>query len=235
MTPESPVEDLQVGLSEAADILAAWSAHIQFSLAAQFDFVLTDVELDVPQTAAWSPVGLMVTQSEVWTLPDGPEPLPPGYRISPDTQQLVDRWRAWRNGREPQLASAYFCLSKLEYMFGRRAGKVNRGLAAANMNVARAIFNRVGDLTARNAPGYARKVAAPEQEISADEMGWLMSALRALIMRAIDIESGLKPEQLLMEHIPEGEEVRVPAGMNIRSVTHYHPHPMARPGPTPGE
>jgi hypothetical protein len=105
-------------------------------------------------------------------------PVPDQYfELTADVESLWQRYVGFRDGREPLLSMAYFCLTVLESRGGRTT-------AAVALNVDEAVLRKVGELTStRGDLASARKASRTLQPLSAKESSWLIDAIPALIIQ----------------------------------------------------
>jgi hypothetical protein len=114
-----------------------------------------------------------------------PQP-PTGFQVSPDVETMLwRRYEGYREGKEPLLAMAYFCLTLLEER-ASGAKHSRRPKAARRLNIENAILDRLATWAAnRGGEATARKLRAGSQldELTASEVRWVEAAVRALIRR----------------------------------------------------
>jgi hypothetical protein len=123
-----------------------------------------------------------------------PQP-PEHFSYSPDVEALWNRYQAFRDGREPLLAMAYFCLSLIEGRCGSRRN------AASVLQISPTMLNRLGELTstrgdARTARKFGRQSTGTP--LSASEAQWIEQAVRSLIRHIGTIDGGGDPAILTM-------------------------------------
>jgi hypothetical protein len=127
-----------------------------------------------------------------------PQP-PNGFRASPDVQHAYARWLAYRDGREPLQAMAYFVLTILE------AGAGGRACAAHLLAVDPDVLDNVGRLSStKGDSATARKAtkAGAFQPLTPIETNWLEAAIRRLIRRLGEREAGAALEYIRMAELP---------------------------------
>lgn len=117
-----------------------------------------------------------------------PEP-PSQFVATPDVQYAYRRWLAFRAGREPLPAMAYFVLTVAEQSAnGRRS-------AAQTYQIELDVLSKIGELSStRGSEMTARKADNQRQyrELTQQEEAWLELAVRALIRRLGEYASGAK-------------------------------------------
>lgn len=108
-----------------------------------------------------------------------PEP-PSRFRVTPEVESMWQRYQGYRDGREPLLSMAYFCLTLLQ------AGAGNLQQTALRFSIEIAVLRKLGELTStRGDTTSARKLnqrstLTPE---TAGEIAWIDAAVKALIRR----------------------------------------------------
>jgi len=126
-------------------------------------------------------------------------PEPPGaFRLNPDAESILLRYQGYRDGREPLLSMAYFCLTVLEANAGSRRS------AARKYRIERALLDKVGELTSRRGDRLsARKATArPAQPLTGPEIAWLEAALKTLIWRLGDTRSATALPLITLADLP---------------------------------
>ncbi len=111
---------------------------------------------------------------------------PPNFRLNPDVDTLWKRYQGYKHGREPLPSMAYFCLTLLETISGSRED------AAAAFKISGRVLSKIGQLTTeRGDQATARKYLAIKAGVplSAQEIGWLEEAVKAIIRRLGEVQS----------------------------------------------
>lgn len=126
-------------------------------------------------------------------------PDPPGeFRITPDAETLWNRYQGYREGREPLLGMAYFCLTVLTANGG--------GLpeAAAKYNIGERVLRKLGELTSvRGDPRTARKMTTPATPpLSGAEDAWIQETIKRIIWRVGDQRSLASLPPITMADLP---------------------------------
>ena len=121
------------------------------------------------------------------TPPAFPEPPPAGIRRSPDIDSMYQHYLRHMGGAEPLPAMAYFCLTKLEQMAG------GRDAAAVHFSISKKVLRRIGELSTNKGGDNARKAVGHAAPHTPEEERFLKSAIRTLIHRAAEVESGPHP------------------------------------------
>lgn len=125
-----------------------------------------------------------------------PDP-PATFTTTPDLLMAHRRWLAFKDGREPLPAMAYFVLTILEYAAG------GRPQAAATYAIEKFILDNVGRLTsAKGDPGTARKAEAASNALTDRERQWLENVTKKLIYRLGEQASGKPITKLRMQDLP---------------------------------
>ena len=115
-----------------------------------------------------------------------PEPQTAIERSS-DVDNMYHRYLGHLEGREPLPGMAYFCFTVLQKMAG---GNTN---AARHFGVSNNVLVRIRTLSARKGGTGARKEDGRKAPYTPEEKHFLKSAIKALIHRAAEVESGPDP------------------------------------------
>jgi hypothetical protein len=115
-------------------------------------------------------------------------PTPPvRFEVSPDIETLWHRYEGCRQGREPLLAMAYFCLSLLEWRASSRPGRGSaRKKIKAEYGIAEDVVSTLGDFTTNlGDEKTARKLSVrnTRREPTTQEATWIDAAIRIIIHR----------------------------------------------------
>jgi hypothetical protein len=131
-----------------------------------------------------------------------PKPPPLSFQITPDVDTMWFRYRGYREGREPLLSMAYFCLTVMEASVGR--GKKAREKAGRRYNIHIDVLQKLGNLTARGDAKTARKVqkGQPLEPLTGAEPHWVDEAVKALIRRMGEYKRGQPISKLTMRDLP---------------------------------
>jgi hypothetical protein len=126
-----------------------------------------------------------------------PQP-PPLLQLTPDVETMWLRYRGYREGREPLLAMAYFCLTVVAVSAGGRKA------AAQLYNIDIKVLSKLGELTARGDAKTARKIQQGQslQPLSGAEHAWLEEAVKTLIRKLGECRPGRPTPQLSMRDLP---------------------------------
>ena len=100
---------------------------------------------------------------------------------------MYQRYLGHLEGREPLPGMAYFCLTVLERMGG---GRTN---AARHLSVSNYVLKRIRTLSAYKGGTGARKEDGRDAPCTPEEERFLKSAIKTLIHRAAEVESGAHP------------------------------------------
>jgi hypothetical protein len=127
-----------------------------------------------------------------------PDP-PSAFAATVDVQRAHRRWQRYRDGKEPLQAMAYFVLTVVETMGGRK-------LAAKTLSIELAVLRIMGELssergdaeTARKAP----KSPGSYRELSGQEKQWLDAAVRKVIQRLGEHAAGKASARLVIGDLP---------------------------------
>ncbi len=194
-------------------ILRSWEASVFLRSGKEevrFEFIDADlIDRDPPGPGEPSTihVGFAEATSQVFppSIIEGRAeyPRPPQYfALSPDVEVLLQRYRGYKQGREPLPAMAYFCLTVIKL---RTAGQKRPQRDAAQLlNLDCDILNRIGRLTSDNRgdPLTARKYATNQQPLSTNETYWLEAAVRSVIRQLAVLDDGERPPHLSLNDLP---------------------------------
>ena len=123
------------------------------------------------------------------TPPSFPEPPPVAIKRSPDVDSMYHRYLGHLEGREPLPGMAYFCLTVLLQMGG---GPAN---AARHFGVSNNVLDRIRTLSAYKGGTGARKEDGRDAPYTPEDERFLKSAIKTLIHRAAEVESGPHPDR----------------------------------------
>ena len=121
------------------------------------------------------------------TPPSFPEPPPAAIKLSPDVDSMYHRYLGHLEGREPLPGMAYFCFTVLRKMGG---GHTN---AARYFGVSNNVLDRIRTLSAYKGGTGARKEDGRKAPYTPEEERFLRSAIKTLLHRAAEVESGPQP------------------------------------------
>lgn len=129
-----------------------------------------------------------------------PEP-PRAFRINPDVESLLQRYRGHLDGHEPLLSMAYFCLTLVESKGGN---KPRRASAAARYRIDQVVLSKLAELTSTRGDHItARKVTAtPIRQLSGPEGAWVEAAVKMLIWRLGDIRKTTDLPLITLSDLP---------------------------------
>ena len=118
-----------------------------------------------------------------------PEPPRTAIKRSPDVDSMYRHYLRHLEGGEPLPAMAYFCLTKLEQMAG------GRDAAAVRFSISKKVLRRIADLSTNKGGAGARKAVGHAAPHTPEEERFLKSAIKTLIHRAAEVESGPHPSR----------------------------------------
>jgi hypothetical protein len=125
---------------------------------------------------------------------------PVGFHLTPDVESILLRFRGYKEGREPLLSMAYFCLTVVESVAG---GRNRRRNAAKTFGIAQNVLDKLGDLTAnRGDRAIARKAHATSQPLTDAEHKWIKATIKELVLRLCDPPQHSERKQLTMADLP---------------------------------
>jgi hypothetical protein len=128
-----------------------------------------------------------------------PDP-PIGFRLTPDAESILLRFRSYQDGREPLLSMAYFCLTVVESAVGGRNRRTN---AAKAFGIAENVLDKLGELTSnRGDRTLARKAHSNLQPLTGVERAWIEAIIKQLILRLCDPPQHSQRKQLTMADLP---------------------------------
>ena len=123
------------------------------------------------------------------TPPSFPEPPSVTIKRSPDVDSMYHRYLGHLEGREPLSGMAYFCFTVFRQLGG---GPSN---AARHFDVSNNVLDRIRTLSAYKGGTGARKEDGRKAPYTPEEERFLRSAIKTLIHRAAEIESGPHPRR----------------------------------------
>jgi hypothetical protein len=126
-------------------------------------------------------LGLMPTITHVHACYTPP---PERFLATPDVESLWHRYQMYRQGREPLLTMAYFCLSLLEGTTGNNDG--SRKSASNRYEIDNRVLSELGRITAKRGDSKeARKYGheATRTPLTESEKYWVEEVILALIRR----------------------------------------------------
>ena len=195
------------------DILASWEIDVAMNYGErEIAFVFESSEImDRDPPTPGSPLVLQVKSAVLvsgavhatLSVTRGKYPPPPKlFRITPDTETLWHRFERYKNGHQPLPATAYFCITVLEGIFGDRTE------AARSCNISRNVLRTLAKLStekgdAVSARKYPRK-GSPVPH-SAVEITWMEAALKAIVRRLGEINQATTLPQISMRDLPRFE------------------------------
>jgi hypothetical protein len=109
-----------------------------------------------------------------------PEPPRDYFRLNPDAESILQRYRGYLDGREPLQSMTYFCLTIIE----RGAG--SRNAAAAQYQIDNKVLRKIGELSSTRGDNLTARKAVAAQPLSAKESSWLEAVVKILIQRIGD-------------------------------------------------
>jgi hypothetical protein len=125
-----------------------------------------------------------------------PEP-PQAFRVNPIVQSAYNRWRGFRSDKEPLPAMAYFVLTVVQSLAGRRA-------AAKALRIDFEALGKIGELSSEKGDEHsARKAKSGTfQALTDAERYWLEQAVRLTIRRLGEDNSGALLQQITLADLP---------------------------------
>jgi len=125
---------------------------------------------------------------------------PVGFRLTPDAESILLRFRGYQNGREPLLSMAYFCLTVVE---SAASGPNRRSNAAKTFGIEADVLRKLGDLTTnRGERASARKAQSSSQPLTNREREWLEATVKQLVSRLCNPPSGYQRTKLTLADLP---------------------------------
>jgi hypothetical protein len=133
-------------------------------------------------------------------VPRNEYPKPPeGFHATPTVMIAYDRWFEYKKGKGRLLDMAYFVLTLLESEAGYRKS------AAIKFQIDKKILYKIGELSSRKGDEKtARKVDKknPFQGLHNSEILWLEEAIKKIIYRLGEVESGNPLVNITMDDLP---------------------------------
>lgn len=117
-----------------------------------------------------------------------PDPPPPTFRLNPDAESILFRYREYLDGRVPLPEMAYFCLTVVQTK-GRRKGK-RREDAAQTFRIHKDVLGKIGELTSERGGRQDARKAGSWPPLTGPERAWLEAAVKMLIWRVGDSRVG---------------------------------------------
>ena len=115
-------------------------------------------------------------------------PVPPlAFEATPLVEDLRLRLRGMRDGREPLLGGANWCLTRLEAEYGCRKALVHA------LNVSERVIKMLGRLAAVNDPDHrvSRKAKGASRSLAEGEKDWIWRVVPRLAHRTAEVASGV--------------------------------------------
>jgi|SRR5206468_558746 len=128
-----------------------------------------------------------------------PDP-PKGFKLTPDAESILLRFRSYQDCREPLLGMAYFCLTVVE---SATAGRNRRRNAAKLFGISEDVLGTLGDLTSnRGDRASARKAHSSSQPVTGAERAWIEATIKQLVLPLCDRPQRSQRKQLTMADLP---------------------------------
>ena len=120
-------------------------------------------------------------------------PSPPsGIALSPNVQNMYERFMKYRENMEPLSSMAYFCVTVLEHeahcLSGRSVDRSRRKLAAKTYGISKNVLDKIGELSTDKGGRAARKARGINVNLTDQEVRFLEDAIRRIILRAAEVE-----------------------------------------------
>jgi hypothetical protein len=128
-------------------------------------------------------------------------PPPKKFIVSPDVETLLGRYERYLDGKEPLQNMAYFCLTRVERIYGgqQKKGESIRKAAARAMKVDFEVLDTLGKLTSeRGDETTARKSLGQPSPLTGTEGAWIASVVKELIYRVGEY-SGCRDDSTLAQ------------------------------------
>ncbi len=135
-----------------------------------------------------------------------PTPPPPAFRLSPDAESILARYQGYRDGREPILSMAYFCLTLLETKGGGITGtsaKTDRERAALSYGIELPVLKKMGELTSTRGDAMNARKADATKSLTGEEHAWLEAAVKMLVWRLGDIRPASALPVIKLSDLPK--------------------------------
>ena len=119
------------------------------------------------------------------------------FLLTPDAEFLWQRYRMFKEGREPLLSMAYFVLTAIESPAGGRKA------AAMALNVDESILRKIGELSSTRGDNLsARKLANAITPLQPSERMWLEKSIECLILQVGRSQAGRSQQALTFGDLP---------------------------------
>lgn len=126
--------------------------------------------------------------------PTAPDPT---FDLTLDAEVIWQRYRMYKEGREPLLSMGYAILTTVKTV----AGGEEKALKSHNIDSK--VFSKIGDLTANRGDKLsARKFLSKNTPLKPEERAWLEKAIEKLIIQVGRSKSGPPVQRLTMNDLP---------------------------------
>ena len=116
-----------------------------------------------------------------------PDPPAADLKLCPDVEDMYRHYLRHMGGGETLPAMAYFCLTRLDQMAG------DRDAASVRFGISKKVLRRIASLSTNKGGDSARKAVGHAAPYAPEEEHFLRSAIKTLILRAAEVESGPDP------------------------------------------
>lgn len=134
--------------------------------------------------------------------------LPAGFTVTPDAETLWNRWESYRDGHEPLMSMAYFCLTFIEWSaraHGSRKAK-GRDKASQMYRIHIDVLSKLGHLTGNTGDLATARKLTPKSTLkptSNRERQWVRAAVLAIVRRSGELTSGPNLPMITMHDLPK--------------------------------
>ena len=205
--PEKHFADRASARAKADAIVGAWELKLAMdlrTLGVALEYVSTDlvdraptpgvieVQLEATALATVTCAGTLTrTFRDYVPRPDA------DFIVTPNVESLWQRYRMHKEGKEPLLGMAYFCLTLVRSHAG------GLGSASQAFNIELQLLRKIGELTStRGDMRSARKMSSAVQSLSSVEQSWVDEAVRSIILQVGRSSNGPSSFKLRMAHLP---------------------------------
>jgi len=207
MLPKSHFADRDSARTAADRVARAWEVLIAFevgTLGARLKYEKTEIvdrhpspgiiELQAESFASATVFGSATLIRSLNRYPKAPDS---AFELTPDAEFIWQRYRMFKEGREPLLSMAYFVLTAVETPAGGRKP------AAKALNVEEELLRKIGELSSTRGDSLsARKHAGSIVPLKSNEHVWLEKAIEKLIVQVGRSRTGPPSQRLTLSDLP---------------------------------
>lgn len=207
MLPKSHFADRESARTAADRVARAWEVLIALevgTLGARLKYENTEIvdrnptpsviKLQAEAAVSASAFGSATLIRSLNRYPTAPDN---NFDLTPDAEFIWQRYRMFKEGREPLLSMAYFVLTAVETPAGGRKP------AAIALNVEEDVLRKIGELSSTRGDSLsARKHASTIVPLKLNEQVWLEKAIEKLIVQVGRSRAGSPRQRLALRDLP---------------------------------